>query len=55
MAAGASASVGRAANCAVDVNIHDWKRATGYCYGRGRSEKAAMKWLGEKKIGGRRG
>jgi hypothetical protein len=49
MAAGASASVGRPANCAVDVNIHDWKRATGYCYGRGRRAKAVMKCLGEKK------
>jgi hypothetical protein len=47
MTAGAAASLGRAANCALDVNVHDWKRATGCCYGGGRSEKAAMKWLGE--------
>jgi hypothetical protein len=48
-AAGASARLGRAANCALDVNIHNWKRATGYCYGKGRSAKAVMKCLGEKK------
>jgi hypothetical protein len=49
-AAGASSRLGRAANCALDVNIHNWKRATGYYYGRGRRAKAViMKCLGEKK------
>jgi hypothetical protein len=48
MAAGASASVGRAANCAEDVKIHICKRATGYCCARRGSEKATPKKVEEK-------
>lgn len=50
MAAGASASLRRTADCAVDVNIHIWKQATGYRCVRItiRSEKAIVKTWEEK-------